>query len=78
MTNTNTEETNGELATHYCDDCDGELIILYDERPDKSVPIVCGGCGGTNTRKLDEPVPVESLWNQNDTYDDATEREGDV
>lgn len=57
----NTEQTEEELATHYCDDCDGELVILYDERPDNSVPLVCGGCGGTNTRELDEPVPVESL-----------------
>ena len=39
--------------THYCDDCDLELAILYDERPDESVPLVCGHCGGTNTRVID-------------------------
>lgn len=44
--------------THYCDDCDHPLAILYDERPDESISIVCGDCGGTNTRKLEEPVYV--------------------
>lgn len=47
-----------DVATHYCDDCDDPLIILYDDREDESIPIVCGHCGGNNTRKLDTPIAV--------------------
>ena len=39
--------------THYCEDCGLELSILYDEREDESVALVCGECGGTNTRRLE-------------------------
>lgn len=42
--------------THYCEDCEVELTLMYDEREDKSVPIVCGHCGGTNTRELEAPA----------------------
>ena len=52
MTNT-TEETTEE-PTHYCEDCEEPLLLLYDERPNESVNVVCGDCGGTNTRKLEE------------------------
>jgi hypothetical protein len=38
--------------THYCEDCEVELAILYDDREDESVPLVCGHCGGNNTRRL--------------------------
>jgi hypothetical protein len=39
--------------THYCDDCDEPLSIIWDDRDDESIPIVCGHCGGTNTRSLE-------------------------
>ena len=42
--------------THYCEDCDLELALLYDDRDDESVAIVCGHCGGTNTRVLASEV----------------------
>jgi len=38
--------------THHCDDCDLDLAILYDDR-EQDVPLVCGHCSGTNTRKLE-------------------------
>lgn len=38
--------------THYCRDCELKLSLLYDERRDESVPIVCGHCGGTNTQQV--------------------------
>lgn len=43
-----------EEPTHYCEDCEEKLALLYDERPDESIPIVCGHCGGTNTRRLED------------------------
>jgi len=49
MSDTN---TSGSEHTHYCKDCEEELAILYDDRSDESIPIVCGHCGGTNTRQL--------------------------
>lgn len=39
--------------THHCDDCDLGLALMYDDREDNSVSIVCGHCAGTNTRSLD-------------------------
>lgn len=42
----------GTEHTHYCDDCEIELAVLYDDRDDKSVPLVCGHCWGTNTHSL--------------------------
>ena len=41
-----------ERATHYCDDCDAGLVVMYDTREDLETPIVCGECGGTNTRPI--------------------------
>lgn len=38
--------------THYCEDCEAELALLYDSREDETGPLVCGHCGGTNCRKL--------------------------
>lgn len=38
--------------THYCLDCDLELALLYDDRGDEAVPVVCGHCGGSNTEVL--------------------------
>ena len=38
--------------THYCEDCDVELALLYDDRDDEETQIVCGHCGGTNTREI--------------------------
>ena len=43
-----------EEITHYCNDCDHALVVLYDTRDDFSTPIVCGDCGGTNTRPISE------------------------
>jgi ribosomal protein S27E len=42
-----------EQPTHYCEDCETELVVFYDIRHDAgSTPIVCGQCGGTNTHRL--------------------------
>jgi hypothetical protein len=52
------EATGGKLIDDadeprfYCDDCETELTPLYDDREDLSTPIVCGHCGGNNTRRL--------------------------
>lgn len=46
MTQNNTEQT------HYCEDCDEPLALLYDDREGEDTPIVCGHCGGNNTRSL--------------------------
>ncbi|AAV45623.1 unknown [Haloarcula marismortui ATCC 43049] len=48
-------EQSGAEHTHYCDDCEEPLSLLYDDRNDDSVSVVCGHCGGTNTRRLEEP-----------------------
>ena len=42
-----------EEVTHYCDDCELQLVVLYDDRPGHA-SIVCGHCGGTNTRPISE------------------------
>jgi len=39
--------------THYCEDCEVKMSVLYDERDGREVPLVCGHCGGTNTRQLE-------------------------
>lgn len=39
--------------THYCNDCETELALLYDDREDETVPIVCGHCGGDNTTEIE-------------------------
>jgi len=44
--------TDSEEPKFYCDDCEMELTALYDDREDLSTPIVCGHCGGNNTRLL--------------------------
>lgn len=38
--------------THYCEDCESELALMYDDRDFDETPIVCGHCGGNNTRLL--------------------------
>jgi len=45
--------TDGEF-THYCEDCELKMSVLYDERDGRDVPLVCGHCGGTNTRQLED------------------------
>lgn len=40
--------------THYCEDCELGLALLYDDREDEQTPIVCGHCGGTDTRRIEE------------------------
>lgn len=40
--------------THYCEDCELGLALLYDNREDEQTPIVCGHCGGTDTRRIEE------------------------
>ena len=48
-----TEQTGSDREhTHYCEDCEVELELLYDDRDGRDVPIVCGHCGGTNTHRL--------------------------
>ena len=48
-----TENTTDEPEhTHYCEDCDAELALLYDDREGADVPVMCGHCGGTNTRRM--------------------------
>ncbi|OLZ39120.1 hypothetical protein A6E15_19345 [Natrinema saccharevitans] len=48
----------GQEHTHYCEDCEMKLALLYDDRDDETTPIVCGHCGGTNTRPLEDGQPV--------------------
>jgi DNA replicative helicase MCM subunit Mcm2 (Cdc46/Mcm family) len=42
----------GTEHTHYCEDCEVELALLYDDREDKDLPVQCGHCGGFGTRPL--------------------------
>jgi hypothetical protein len=48
-----TDDRSAEEVTHYCDDCELQLVVLYDDRPGHA-SIVCGHCGGTNTRPISE------------------------
>lgn len=53
----NKERRRRERAhTHYCDDCEEPLALLYDERESEETAVVCGHCGGCNTRSIDAEV----------------------
>lgn len=39
--------------THYCENCEEPLELLYDERETTETAVVCGHCGGCNTLRLD-------------------------
>jgi len=47
------EDLGEDDVTHYCDDCGYKLVVLYDDRA-SDASIVCGHCGGTNTRPISE------------------------
>lgn len=46
------DDTLAAEFSHICEDCDLPLSLLYDDRESSETDVVCGHCGGNNTRSL--------------------------